>query len=180
MAKVLILYGTDEGQTRKITERIAEVIRGKGHEIELVPGNRAPASFSPRGFDAALVGTSIHMGLHQISVRKLVRAHRKAFAQIPSAYFCVCLTVYGNDPQHTSQVERYFKDFVSYTGWQPGKMVAFAGALRYPYYNFIKRFIAKLMARRVGADTDTKGEFEYTDWNAVTRFAEEFADSLEL
>ena len=43
----------------------------------------------------------------------------------------------------------------------------------------IKRFAAKLVARRVGADTDTRGEYSYTDWEAVRRFAEEFAQLLE-
>ena len=179
MAKILILFGTDHGHTRKIANRIAEVTRERGHEVELVQGNKAPSGFSPDGFDAAIIGTSIHMGLHQISVRKLVKENLTAFERIPSAYFCVCLTACGTRPQDTAQVERYINDFTKYTGLHPMKVTAFAGALKYTDYNFFRRFIAKLVARRVGADTNTKGEYEYTDWDAVTQFAEEFADSLE-
>ncbi|MDY6912400.1 MAG: flavodoxin domain-containing protein [Chloroflexota bacterium] len=179
MAKILILFGTDHGHTRKIANRMADVIRERGHEVELVQGNKAPSDFSPDGFDATVIGTSVHMDLHQISVRKLVKEKLSAFERIPSAYFCVCLTAFGTRPQDMAQVKRYINDFTKYTGLNPIKVTAFAGALKYPDYNFVRRFIAKLVARRVGADTNTKGEYEYTDWDTVTRFAEEFADSLE-
>ena len=38
--------------------------------------------------------------------------------------------------------------------------------------------MVKLVARKLGLDTDTKREFIYTDWAAVARFAEEFARSI--
>ena len=179
MSRILILYGTGEGQTRKVANRIAEVAGGRGHEVEMVKGNKAPADFSPKGFDAAIIGTSIHMGLHQISVKKLVKANRNDFNNMPCAYFCVCLTAISDKPQDKMQVEKYINDFKGYTGLQPVLTAVFAGALRYPYYNFIKRFMVKLVARRIGADTDTKREFEYTNWQAVDRFAEGFLDSLK-
>ncbi len=179
MAKILILYGTDHGQTRKVAQHIAEILKKADHEIELLAGNKAGADFSLEAFDGVIVGTSIHMDVHQISMRKLVKAHRDAFAQVPrSAHFCVCLTAYSSDPKHQVQVQKYIDDFAKYTGWQARKTVAFAGALKYPDYNFVKRFAAKLLARKLGADTDTKGYYEYTDWDAVTRFAREFSDSL--
>lgn len=178
MARILILYGTGEGQTRQVAGRMAEVIREKGHEVEVVKGNRAPADFSPQGFDAAIIGTSIHMGLHQISVRQLVREHREAFARIPVAYFCVCMTAVSDKPRDKEQVERYIDDFQKYTGIRPLRTAVFAGALKYPYYNFIKRFVLKLVARRLGASTDTSREHEYTDWKAVTDFALEFQEMV--
>ncbi|MFA4837754.1 MAG: hypothetical protein WC749_17025, partial [Dehalococcoidia bacterium] len=51
--------------------------------------------------------------------------------------------------------------------------------LKYPDYNFVKRFSAKLLARKLGLDTDTKKYFEYTDWAEVVKFAEEFAESMK-
>ena len=178
MARVLILYGTGEGHTRKIATRMAEVVENKGHELKLVQGNKAPANLSLDGFDAAIIGTSIHMGLHQISVRKLVRRLQEAFNKIPIAYFVVCLTAISSRTEDQEQVQKYIEDFKKYTGVEPGRTTAFAGALRYPYYNFIKRFIMKLIARKLGADTDTSQEHEYTDWDAVENYAGDFVDSL--
>ena len=179
MAKILIIYGTDEGHTLKVAERIAEVIKSAGHTAELLQGNRAPSDFSPSGFDAVIVGTSIHLGVHQISVKRLVRKNRSAFANVPTAFFCVCLTVTSQKPQDQQQVQKYVKDFTGYTGMDPIITAVFAGALKYPYYNFIKRFVIKLVARKLGLDTDTSNVYEYTDWNAVETFAKKFIDLLQ-
>ncbi len=180
MAKILILYSTDYGHTRKVAQHIAGVVQDRGHEAELVQGNKAPRDFTLDGFDGAIIGTSIHMGIHQISVKKLVKAQKEALSKIPSAYFCVCLTAHSSKAEDKKQVESFINDFLKYTGLKPVASTAFAGALRYPHYNFIRRYMAKLVARKVGADTDTKQEhYEYTDWNAVNRFAEEFANSIE-
>ncbi|MFO8010364.1 MAG: flavodoxin domain-containing protein [Dehalococcoidia bacterium] len=180
MAGILILFGTGEGQTRKVANRISRVVQEKGHEAMVVQGNKAPEDFSAAGFDAAFVGTSIHMGLHQLSVRRLVRDNIESFNRIPTAYFCVCLHACGKKEKDRKQAQAYIDDFNKYTGLQPRKMAVFAGALRYPYYNFVKRYVAKLVARRVGADTDTRQEYyEYTDWEAVDAFAVEFLESIE-
>lgn len=179
MAKILILYGTDYGHTRKVAQHIAGVITERGHEAELVQGNKAPRNFTMDGFHGAIIGTSIHMGIHQISVKKLVKSLRDSLNYVPTAYFCVCLTAYSDKPEDRKQVESFINEFVKYTGIKPIKTTAFAGGLRYPHYNFIRRYMAKLVARKVGADTDTKQEsYDYTDWNAVNRFAEEFVDSI--
>lgn len=178
MAKLLIVYGTNEGHTRKVAEHMAEALRKEGHQADLLQGIKAPADFSLAGYDAVLVGTSVHMGIHQIAMRQLVKKHREEFQRLPGAYFCVCLTAASKKPEELKQVDRYIADFLKYTRWQPRRTAAFAGALRYPYYNMVKRFMVKLVARKLGLDTDTKREFIYTDWAAVARFAEEFARSI--
>ncbi len=180
MARILILFGTGEGQTRKVASRISRFVQENGHEAIVIQGNKAPEDFSVAGFDAAFVGTSVHMGLHQLSVRGLVRGNVEAFNRIPTAYFCVCLHAYGEKEKDHKQVQSYIDDFNKYTGLQPRQTAAFAGALRYPYYNFVKRYVAKVVARRVGADTDTRQEYyEYTDWEVVDAFAVEFLESIE-
>ena len=178
MAKILILYGTNSGQTRKVSERIAQVLVENGHETEVIQGIKAPKGFSPESYDAAVIGTSIYMGQHQIAMKKLVKTHQEAFDKIPTAYFCVCLTAKDNSERSIAEVQKYLKDFTSYTGLKPAQSIAVAGALKYPDYNFIKRFSVKLLARKLGLDTDTKKYFEYTDWDAVDHFATEFANSL--
>ena len=36
MARILVLYGTTEGQTRKIAEVLATELRGRGADVDLV------------------------------------------------------------------------------------------------------------------------------------------------
>ncbi len=38
--------------------------------------------------------------------------------------------------------------------------------------------IAQHIAAKEGGETDTSRDFEYTDWDEVTRFAESFAGAL--
>jgi menaquinone-dependent protoporphyrinogen oxidase len=37
----------------------------------------------------------------------------------------------------------------------------------------------KRIATMAGRDTDTSRDYEYTDWDEVARFAEEFADQVQ-
>src|SRR5215207_878244 len=72
MIRVLIPYGTTEGQTARISEYLADVIRDHGHEAYAVDikGSGAP---EPDDYDAAIVGASIHMRKHEDYVRDFVR-----------------------------------------------------------------------------------------------------------
>ena len=67
MLRVLIAYGTSEGQTGRIAEYLANVIRSHGHEAFPVDVERANAP-TPDGYDAVIVGGSIHMGRHERNV----------------------------------------------------------------------------------------------------------------
>jgi len=59
---VLIFYGTLEGQTAKISERMADLIQNKGHQVTTQHGEQLPANFRVDKFDAVIIGGSIHMG----------------------------------------------------------------------------------------------------------------------
>jgi menaquinone-dependent protoporphyrinogen oxidase len=64
MMRVLIPYGTTEGLTARISEYVAHLIRGHGHEAETgdLKGSVEP---EPDGYDVVIVGASIHMGKHE-------------------------------------------------------------------------------------------------------------------
>jgi menaquinone-dependent protoporphyrinogen oxidase len=64
------------------------------------------------------------------------------------------------------------------TGWHPRRVELVAGALPYTRYNFLIRFVMRQIAKKEGGDTDTSRDYEYTDWNAVERFAVEFVEEV--
>jgi menaquinone-dependent protoporphyrinogen oxidase len=72
MAKILIGYGTTEGQTARIAAHIAEVIRRHGIEAEARDLKQSKDAGLDRN-DAAIVGGSIHMGKHEDYVVDFVR-----------------------------------------------------------------------------------------------------------
>ena len=63
MKKILLTYGTTEGQTAKIADFISDVLRGHGHDVTTLDVKDTPDTI-PAGFDAVIVGASIHMGKH--------------------------------------------------------------------------------------------------------------------
>jgi menaquinone-dependent protoporphyrinogen oxidase len=79
-----------------------------------------------------------------------------------------------NRPDAQSEI----KPFMQKTGWHPQNVASFAGALAYSKYGFLKRFVMQRVARGVGEPTDPTRDYEYTDWEAVTRFAETFVAAL--
>ena len=121
MARICIPYATSEGQTAKIAEVIADVIRGHGGEVEAVDIRDVPDPI-PDGYDGVIVGASIHMGHHDKHVRDYVRKHRETLEGVPSAFFSVSLAAHGDE----DEAERYDEDFEQQTGWRPTK-VTFSG-----------------------------------------------------
>ena len=131
MARVIILYGTTEGQTASISEYIAEVVRDHG-------GNEAET----------------------LDVKEL-----------PNGFALEAYEVFRALDERQGMVEK----FVDETGWRPDMVGIFGGALRYTQYGFVKRHLMKKISKDKGsADLDTSRDYEYTDWNDVRHFAEEF------
>ena len=50
-----------------------------------------------------------------------------------------------------------------------------AGALLYRQYRPAIRLLMRIISMMAGGSTDTSRDHEYTDWKAVSRFADEIA-----
>ena len=179
MARVLIAYGTNEGQTARIAEHIAGVARGRGHEAEVVDIGGLPDGSRPEGYDAVIVGAPIHMGEHEDYVRDFVRKNRQLLERVPSAFFSVSLTAREHTEKARAQTKGYVEKFVEETDWHPDRVGIFAGALLYRQYGFVKRHLMRRISKQMGnQDTDTSRDYEYTDWDDVGHFAEEFLEDV--
>jgi menaquinone-dependent protoporphyrinogen oxidase len=177
MSRTLILYATTEGQTARIAERIARTLRNRGHAAQTCPAKDAPAGLEAAKYDGVIVGGSIHYGRHPAYLRSLVREHRAALEARPSAFFSVSLS--GGGPRAKPRAaRRYLEVFLRQTGWQPRQTATFAGALPFSKYGAFKRLLMIVFVGLGGGDTDASRDYEYTDWDAVERFAETFAQRL--
>lgn len=175
MTKIFIPYGTTEGQTARIAQYIADVIRTHGHEAE--PVNITQSSDTlPDGYDGVIVGAAIHMGKHDKHIVEYLQKNRNKLERLPSAFFSVSLAAHGD----TEEAEGYIEQFERETAWRPGKVGLFGGALLYTQYGFVKRHIMKKIARDKPGNlgTDTSRDYVYTEWDGVKRFVEDYLTYL--
>lgn len=171
MSKVLIIYGTVEGQTAKIAGRIADTARAKGYDALVLDAKAAPPDLTPADADAVIVGASIHVGKHEGYLVDWVKAHRAALERARAAFFSVSMSAAGAKAEDRANAARAIETFVRQTGWRPERVALFGGALQYTHYGLLKRWIMRSIAKRTGNPTDTSRDYEFTDWAAVERFA---------
>ena len=178
MSRVLIFYATTEGHTARIAERIAQRLRDIGHTVETHRADAVPAGLDPAAYDATIIGASIHYGHHPRYLRALMRRHRAALASRPSAFFSVSLSA-GGPGAKPEAARRYLETFLRQVDWRPPQTATFAGALQYSMYGAFKRLLMRMIVGMAGGDTDMSRDYEYTDWEAVDRFADAFARRFE-
>ena len=177
--KALIVYATRQGQTAKITERVAEYLRARGHEARVQNLENRGSDVDPAGFDMVFVGAPIHVGGYPRAVSRFVRKHQAALARVPSAFLSVGLAVASRTSDGRAQTMPIVERFVSQTGWRPQRVELVAGALPYSKYNVLVRFVMRRIARAEGGDTDTSRDYEYTDWSALERFVGDFVQGAQ-
>ena len=173
--QILIIYGSLEGQTKKISERIRDTLQARGHQVMLLSGDRLPVGFSLDSVDAAIIGASIHISKYPAYIKEFVATHRDWLNSVPTAFFTVCMAIRSKKAESRNQAAKYGEDFLKKTGWLPTLTATFAGAVKYTQYNFITRYIMKKISKSEGGSTDTSHDHEYTDWSTVTQFADEFS-----
>lgn len=179
MAHILTVYGTGEGQTAKIADRITRVFDARGHEATTVNVAAVDADLDLDGFDAVLVGASVHYGRHQRSVRRWVGSNRERLVTKPNGFFQVSGASGAVNDEGVAEATGYLQKFVDATNWRPDRVGLFGGALRFSEYGFLKRALLRFVVRNQEFETDESGDAELTDWESVVAFAEGFAGFVE-
>jgi menaquinone-dependent protoporphyrinogen oxidase len=168
MTTILVVFHTSEGQTARIAEQIAAVLRDLGDEVEVHDVAGAPA---PEQYDGVIVGDSIHAVHHSKALTRYVSDHVAVLNKLPSALFQVSLTSANPDDEHAATAQRLVQELLDRTHFDPDLVGLFAGALVYTRYGWFKRRVMRAISRREGGDTDMSRDHEYTDWQAVEQFA---------
>ena len=151
MARILIVYGTTEGQTRKIGQRIAAVAQARGHDVQTVDSATLSGPLTGGEHDAVLVGASLHRGRYQSAVERFVRTNLALLNRLPSAFFGVSLVAASRDREHAKEADKLVERFLAETGWRAARSASLVGALPYSRYGFFKRLLMRLWLRNAGS-----------------------------
>lgn len=178
MAKILIVYGTKEGQTKKIAERIAETLRNRNYDTEVKDAQNIPSQFSVTGYSGILVGSSVHMGRWVPAVTRFIQRYREDLGKVDSGFFSCSLSDANGTPEQRNHFDAHIKRYLKDNGWNPETIGRFGGALAWTRYGFFTRMVMLCAAKVGGQPHDTSKDFEYTDWKLVEQFGNDFASEV--
>ena len=172
--KVLIIYATTEGQTRKISEHVADQLREAGHEVALRHCADWQSDFHIGEFDRVILAGSVHQKRHQRELEIFVPAHLSELAGKPTLFISVSL--FAAYPDGMAEAQTYVDEFLETAKWRPSGVVLAAGALRYDEYDYFMEQIVRHVVLEGREDAGSRGEHEFTDWKALSDEVNAFVD----
>ena len=185
--RVLVAYATREGQTRRIAEHLADTLRARALETDVVDVKAAAADIDLGRYAHVVLAASVHMGKHEGEMIRFVAKYKGSFDRTPTSFLSVTLAEAGVEdaartPEQRARAEAGVKQvtdrFLAETGLHPSRVMPVAGALKYREYGWLVRFVMKRIAKAEGAPTNTSRDYEMTDWVKLDWFADEVAASL--
>ena len=181
LSAVPVFFATSEGQTRRIAERFASVLRRDGLDsatYDMADLHDVAIDWSKvRG---AILGASLHAGKHQKAAHAFASSHAARLNARPSLFFSVSLAAASQHRDEVREAQALADAFPAKHGWRPKAVASLAGRLAYSQYGFIIRLVMKRIARKEGAPTDTSRDYELTNWTRVEELAHEFAHTLKV
>ncbi len=172
MTRILILYATKQGQTRKIAEGLASELRHSGHIPCLYDLKNPPPEEELKNAQAIVLGAPVHAGGYPKEALRWAQKHNEILNRRPSAFFSVCLGIMQQDPLVQQEEKEIARKFFKESGWHPELWDIFAGAVPYSRYNWLLKWIMRRIVRKAGGDAlDWHKDYEYTDWEQVRKFA---------
>lgn len=174
--RLLVLHSGVYGHTRKVCETMREAWTARGIEATLaaLPGD-VP---DPSEFDAVVIGAAIRNGKHNPAILEFIEKRRSVLESRPNAFFSVNL-VARKPHKNTPQTNPYVQAFLQSCPWRPDQVGVFGGRLDYQRYRRFDRWVIRFIMWMNKGPTAPDTQVEFTDWDAVRRFADDFADLVE-
>ena len=173
--KILIAYGSTEGQTRKIADAVADTIRKKGHEADLLDTSDVKSTTQTDAFDRIILAASVHEERHQESIEVFVLGNLHILKSKPTLFLSVSLAAAFDDG--ADDAERYIAIFAENVGWRPDTCVPVAGAIRHDQYGHYREQVLAHVVLKGRQLDDPDADYEFTDWDDLNTKVEDFIGS---
>jgi menaquinone-dependent protoporphyrinogen oxidase len=170
MAKVLIIYSSTDGHTRKICLRLKQIVEDQNNQVELVSITKVSA-IELKSFDKIVVGASIRYGKHSKKIYEFIKEYQEVIESKSNAFFTV--NVVARKPEkNTPETNPYLQKFLKQISWKPKILAVFAGKIDYQKYKLFDQLMIRLIMWITKGPTDRRTNIEFTDWSKVRQFGE--------
>ena len=163
--RILVTYATRCGSTAEIANAVAEQMSAGRCTVDILPIKDVK---DVRGYDAVVIGSAVRMGRLLSEARKRPAKWAADLAAIPTAYFCVSMTMQDDTPESRAEAQAFLQPLAEIR--EPVATGLFAGAIDHEQLSPLLRFFAK--------SAETLSECDHRDWNAIQAWADTTADVL--
>jgi menaquinone-dependent protoporphyrinogen oxidase len=165
--KILVAYGSRDGATAGIAERIGEVLKKAGFAVDVLSAEKAG---EPAGYDAVVLGGALYIGQWRREAANYLAKHEGALAKLP-------VWLFSSGPTSKRDVKEEMEGFAFPEKLKPiaervkpKEHVIFKGAITFLKLNFMEKFIMKQMKVTEG---------DYREWKVIEDWAEGIAKELK-
>jgi len=164
--KKIFIYSSSNGQSLKICEALNKNKESLIIDMDMLKTTKLD------NFDQIIIGASVKYGDHNKEVYEFVKKNRVLLEKKKTVFFSVNATARKSE-KNTPKTNPYIIKFLKKTNWTPDHIGVFAGMIDFPNYNFIEKYIIKLIMWITNGPTDTSKTFEFTNWEDVKKFSKE-------
>ena len=164
--KKIFIYSSSNGQSLKICEALNKNKESLIIDMDMLKTTKLD------NFDQIIIGASVKYGDHNKEVYEFVKKNRVLLEKKKTVFFSVNATARKSE-KNKPITNPYIIKFLKKTNWTPDHIGVFAGMIDFPNYNFIEKYIIKLIMWITNGPTDTSKTFEFTNWEDVKKFSEE-------
>lgn len=161
---VLVTYATKSGSTAGIAQKIAEHLREKEIQADLVPIDQVD-DISP--YQTIILGSGIRGGAFFSEANLFIEKNKAALARKNTHLFLVCLTMRQDTPENRRIAEGYLEPI--HTLFRPKSEGLFAGVYYSDKHNFMERLVMKAMNAPEG---------DFRRWGEITAWTDQVLKTI--
>ena len=168
-SKLLILYSTVDGHTKKISEYIEQKLNKK-KEVNIVSIEESN-KYSLAEFSEIVIGASVRYGYHRKNVYEFINDNKEILEKKKTAFFSLNLTA-RKPEKNTPETNPYIIKFLKKVDWEPNVKGVFAGRLDYPNLDCPNRLAILFIMFITNGPKDISKVYELTNWEKVDELIE--------
>jgi menaquinone-dependent protoporphyrinogen oxidase len=164
---VLVTYASKYGATKEIAEKIGEVLRRAGLQVDIFA---VDGSLDIAPYEAVILGSAVYVGKWQKEAVTFLQAHEKSLAGRPVWLFSSGPTGEGDPVELVEGLRLPVALQPVVDRIHPRDVAVFHGYIDRDKLNFIEKWAIKSLVKKPFGD--------FRRWNSITAWATSIADTL--